>query len=362
MLTKLWIFPILLTTVLTGKEPSPQKAFEVYTQDSIRVEVNLRYDDDQHPKEYTCYVKTPVCKEGLCYLVTVDLYWDLLGNFVKYELPPGEPLTKFDHEEFTEADYEKLNRILADQHSLLGDYRMEDLVDESAERVSEEVDAVTGATRKSVQNAVVEGAVYTAYTLWHLVNGEIAERIPQHTHRLLDEALLKSFLRSDNHHYPYYVLDQLSDEQYAAYMPDIIRLIETGSVFSARYAITKIPSEIYGDLRWQLVLVQQFERADYKTQDALLQKLASVALRTESLDVLSPQLDQRSEQQLEQILMLLVANPASLSPKTIARLGELAQHSNPIYAKLGYQALQQLAIDNAQAKKALKTYETTTNE
>ena len=269
----------LLTTALWPKPIPDQKAFEAYTQDSTRVAVNLRYGSDQQPQYYTCHVKTPVCKEGLCYLVTIDMYWDLLGNFVKYELPPGEPLTKFDHEAFTEADYDKLNRILADQHSLLGDYRMEDLVDESTERVSEEVDAVTGATRKSVQNAVVEGAVYTAYTLWHLVNGEIAERIPQHTAGLVDETLLKSFLTADNHHYPYYALDHLSDEQYATHMPAILRLIDTGSVFVARYALNKIPNTVYNDSRWQLALVGQFTSADYTTQNQLLQKLTSATLQ-----------------------------------------------------------------------------------
>ena len=327
------------------EEPPVEKAFVVYTQDSIRIAVDLRYDENQQPKDYTCYVKTPVCKEGLCYLVTIDLYWDLLGNFVKYELPPDEPLTKFDHEEFTEADYEKLNRILADKHSLLGDYQMEDLVDESTERVSEEVDAVTGATRKSVQNAVVEGAVYTAYTLWHLVNGEIAERIPQHTDRLLDEALLKSFLRSGNHHYPYYALDHLPDSQYAAHMPEIIRLIETGSVFVARYALNKIPNQIYDDAHWQLALVGQFAAADYTAQNQLLQKLTSATLYSESLNLLTQQLDQLSEQQLQTMRPLLLNNRSSLSPEALDRITQLATHTNPVYARQGRQWLQQLSDD-----------------
>ena len=358
MLVKYTLLFVFLIMVSAYEEAPVERAFEVYTQDSIRIEVNLRYNDQQ-PEYYTCHVKTPVCKEGLCYLVTIDLYWDLLGNFMKYELPPDQPLTKFDHEEFTKADYDKLNRILADKHSLLGDYRMEDLVDESTERVSEEVDAVTGATRKSVQQAVVEGAVYSTYTLWYLANGEIAERIPNYTDSLFDEALLKTFLRSGNHHYPYYALDRLSGDQYATYMPEIMALLDTGSVFVARYALKKIPDKIYADAQWQLALVRQFEQADYATQDLLLQQLTSVALRPESLDVLSQQLDKLSEQQLQAMRLLLVNNQASLSEKTIDRVVQLANHTNPIYAQQGYQTLQQLSPSNQQAKAALKTYKTT---
>nr|WKN37240.1 hypothetical protein K4G66_00770 [Tunicatimonas sp. TK19036] len=345
-----------------------EKAFEVYypiaTGDSLRIDVQLRYNEQGFPEEYFCHVKTPVCKEGLCHLLVVDLYWDLLGNFNKYELPPTAPLTKFDHEEFSEEDYAKLDRILANKRSLLGENRVEDLVDGSSERVSQEVDAVTGATVKAVENTVVSGAVYSTYALWHLVNGEIAERIPDHTDGLFDQALLEHFLASDNYRYHYYTLDALTEKQYATYMPQIMSIIKNGSLFVARYALNKIPDTIYADPEWQLALVEQFPEADFTTQQLLLKRFQSLEMGSESLRVLSQQLDQLSEQQLQEALLLMINNQSALDDNTMNRIVQLVHHENPIYAEQAYEALQQLSVNNDQVKSALKHYETTvkTNE
>ena len=155
----------------------------------------------------------------------IDMYWDLLGNFTSYTLPPDKPLTKFDHEEFTQEDYQKLNSILADQRSLLGKYKVEDLIDRHTQKVSEKVDAVTGATKKTVQNAVVGGAVYSSYTLWHLANGEISEKIEQHTRKLVADTLIRKMISSNNYHYQYFALDHIASSQYERYRPEILSLL-----------------------------------------------------------------------------------------------------------------------------------------
>ncbi|MEM9829315.1 MAG: hypothetical protein AAF944_01680 [Bacteroidota bacterium] len=352
---------LLLTALVLSlwyENTSEEKAFEIYYQDSIKVEVQLHYQTEQRPEYYVAHVTTPVCKEGLCHILIVDLYWDLLGNFMRYELPPQRPLTKFDHEEFSEADYAKLDKILADEYSLLGDHALGDLVDESTELVSEEVDAVTGATMKSVENTVVSGAVYTTYALWHLVNGEIAQRIPQHTQSLWNEELLQQFLQSDQYPYHYYALDHLSDEQFAYYLPQVMRLMEESSVFVSRYAIQKFPEALGQDSVAQLVLTEQFPEADFTTQNLILEKLAPVPLHTSSLEVLSQPLEQLSEQQLKTVLDLLQKNAQNLSEESLLHLTDLLGHTNPAYARLAYQTVQSLSQQYHHLTNTLHNYET----
>jgi hypothetical protein len=47
------------------------------------------------------------------------------------------------------------------------------------EDADSDADGVSGATILSDGDAVVKGAAYTSYTLWHWANGEVADRIPE---------------------------------------------------------------------------------------------------------------------------------------------------------------------------------------
>lgn len=338
------------------------KAFSIYIDDpagdSIQIDVNLQYNQQQ-PQFYYSHVETPVCKEGLCHILVVNLYWDLLGNFQKYELPPGRPLTKFDHEEFTKADYEKLDNILADKRSLLGEYAVEDLVDESTELVSKEVDAVTGATMKSVQNTVVSGAVYSTYALWHLVNGEIPQRIPTITESIWNNNLLNQFLDSDHYPYHYYALDRLSEDKFVRYLPEIIRLMNESSIFVSRYAINKFPTALCQDSVGQTALVQRFATTDFRTQEVILEKIRAVPLYEPSLALLVEHLDKLSEQQVHQILNMVLANADRLSNKILDPMVALLDHPNPVYAKLVWQTLQSLSQQYTQLTTIVQNYENT---
>ena len=360
------LFFLPLITLLNHPEiPSGEKAFAVHIEDavgdSVQIDVQLTYNERQQPEYYFCHVETPVCKEGLCHILVVDLYWDLLGNFHKYELPKNRPLTKFDHEEFTEADYEKLDNILADKRSLLGEYALEDLVDETTEMVSQEVDAVTGATMKAVENTVVSGAVYSTHALWHLVNGKIPQRIPTHTDSLWSDNMLRQFLASDHYPYHYHALDLLSTEKFAQHLPAIVRLMNESSVFVSRYAIKKFPEALSQDSVGQATLIQQFSSSDFRTQEIILNKLKIVPLHKSSLAQLMGQLDQLSEQQLEQVLAMLLANSDNLTDATLSPVVSLLDHANPAYAKLALQTLQPLAQQYQQLNSALQNYETTTS-
>lgn len=350
------LFSFMSFMWVNSEDQRREKVFEVYSEDSVLMEIELVYDEQGYPEQYFSHINTPVCKDSLCDIVVIDLYWDLLGNFKEYQVPSSRPLTKFDHEEFTEEDYQKLHKILADKRSLLEEYQIEDLIDENTELVSKEVDAVTGATKKTVEKAVVGGAVYSTYVLWHIVNGEIPQKIINYTESLWDDSLLENFLHSDNYHYHYYALDHIPPDQYQIYMPAILRLIEKGSVFVAQYAIEKLPAAIFEDKGWQLALVQQYDQLSYRLRGKMIQRLQQVNMYGEGMDLLSQQLDALSESQLKEMMYLFIKNEASLHENTVDQIVELIYHDNPIYAEKGYQALKELSLKNKMIREAIKNY------
>lgn len=355
------ILPIVtlltLTLSFSGKEPvRREKAFDAYTQDSIRMEVELVYDEGDLPDYYFSHVRTPVCEDGLCDLLVIDLYWDLLGNFQKYETVSGRPLSKFDHEPFSEEDHEKLQKILTDSRSLLGENQLSDLIDENTKIVSEEVDAVTGATKKTVEKAVVSGAVYSTYVLWHIVHGEIAEKIPEHTQNLWNKDLLKHFLDSDNHHYQYYALDQLTAEQYEEYMPEILRMFDGERVFVTLYVLNHLPEQLLENEQWQLALTKRYPNLSYRIQNKILERLIQVELSGESMEMLADAMSSMNGSQLETVLGIFQKNKVSLTDKTILKLTALLNQDN-LYADKAYQALKAMQLKDKEVRQAMQDYE-----
>lgn len=94
------------------------------------------------------------------------MYWDLGGNYLKYELPSNKILTKIDHLPFSAFDYGLLHRVLLNKQSALANYTLFDL---NKPTKQEKVDGVTGATPPKLKGSFVPGALYTSYTLWHIV-------------------------------------------------------------------------------------------------------------------------------------------------------------------------------------------------
>ena len=163
----------------------------------IKFDIKLIEEGD-FPTGYQGEIMTPVCMDGLCQRVHILIYWDLLGNYQSYELPEGEMLTKTEHEPFSKNDYQKLHEILKKPHLLLQDFDIEKLLKSETLRKVEETDGYTGATAGTLRDHIVEGAVYSSYTLWHLVHGRIVDSLYSHTiSELLDDDLFIRFLSSD---------------------------------------------------------------------------------------------------------------------------------------------------------------------
>ena len=285
-----------------------EKAFVVFMEDSVEVAVDLVFTENNRPDYYQSHVETPVCKDSLCYLVEIELYWDLLGNFKNYRLPPEAPLTKFDHEAFEAADHEKLKKILANKTSLLRDYDMKSLVDNSVKRTSAVVDATTGATSASIKDEVVSGALYTTHRLWHIVNGEVATKILQHTQAMFDDSLLVRMLRSDEYHYQYYALTKIPAEGTDKYLPELMRLVASGDEYVPFFAVEKLPKHVWKDAEYQQELMGMIDRLNFEMQNEIINRFKGIPLSSEASRQLTSVLPKLTQQQKTKALALIKAN------------------------------------------------------
>lgn len=60
------------------------------------------------------------------------------------------------------------------------------------------IDGLTAATAKEIKSVVVDGALYSTYTLWHLVHGNIKQQIQKYTLANYNSVIEKHLLRSGN--------------------------------------------------------------------------------------------------------------------------------------------------------------------
>lgn len=199
--------PHPLTLGHPGFNPGETRTFTLY-------QINDRQGD---PSAYRMAVKSVICPGDVCCIISVTLTWDALGRYQSYALPPDTELEKgvptgkkapdrWTSAPFTKEDYQKLDAILKDEHSLLASQKLEGITKLQGKG---EVDAITGATPASVRNAVVEGAALTCYNLWHWAHGEASAAVQELTRGQCTEAMALHFLASDRPHYALFAMEQL---------------------------------------------------------------------------------------------------------------------------------------------------------
>ncbi|MFT5240436.1 MAG: hypothetical protein ACI9OU_000690 [Candidatus Promineifilaceae bacterium] len=163
------------------------------------------------PRSYSMWVDSVICRETTCDVVKVQLHWDVLGRYQHYNLAIDSTLTKLDHEPFTEKDYAKLQRILSDAASPLNEVEKEAMTGEAKKRSDDAaLDGVSGATILTLKNAVIIGAGYTCYDLWHWANGALTARIRHFTGTRCSVSALRTRLASEDRLSSTFAIDYLS--------------------------------------------------------------------------------------------------------------------------------------------------------
>ncbi len=149
----------LLTYSLSGSAP----AFEIETKNGGSFAVQeVRWGDQL--EKYTSTIMAPVCEEGICYNVNVVFNWNLIGEFINFQVQPYDPLTKLDHKPFTLGDYAKLQSILTNHDLVFTGLAPDKLV----VKAEETVDGYSGATVEAIKRRSDRwGAVHLLHTLAH---------------------------------------------------------------------------------------------------------------------------------------------------------------------------------------------------
>ncbi len=324
---------ILLTILSIGLElgsglvPKPKRNESNYQMesilkvetDSIRYEIWLVSGQNNQPDHYYGEIFTPVCYSRTCYPVFINYRWDLLGNYEKYELPEGRVLTKSDHVEFDRKEYEKLEEILSNENSILKNYKADQLVSSTETINPTGVDAVTGATIKSIQREVISGAVYSCYTLWHIAHGEISEKLKKHTENLLSsDSLLIQFLQSSNHHYQYWAIDntliggQIKEEKFKDPM---LGILDGENVFVSNYLLEVLSPEIFNNKDEQHGLMESFLNGSYPLQVSILKKFSQIEVYPETSSALVKHLPETGDEQ-KKLIFGLLAKEKNLDPNS----------------------------------------------
>ena len=302
------------------------------TDSLLKHQVWLLSDAQQKPLLYCSDVITPVCIDGLCKPMYITLYWNLVGHYVGYGVFPDNLLTKFDHEAFTPADYAKLHTLLLDQHSILERKTMEDLFDQSIAAVEKitfkgkEVDAVSGATRTEIKESVVEGALYSCFTAWHLAHGNIKEQIEQHLLSYYDPALAESFFKSPAEDYQLFALKQLNSTTLVNQLSQVQEVFKHTSPGNRLYILKKLPKELWKDEKVSQSFFQTFATVDINTRTLLLNNLKYA--HPSVVNILAEDLEKMSKNQLSTFLNYLAENRQYLNGQVKTKLAQSAQNKS----------------------------------
>ncbi len=252
-----------------------KKAF-VFKPDEFAVGNIIKICSNAHllPVGYESEINMPVCDDKLCANVFLKIKWDLAGNFLRFDTLAGKPLTKFDHKRFVDADYIKLGQILNDRNSILRLLEKDELIDKSIKLKATTVDAVTGATPATIKNAVVEGAVYSTYVLWHFVNGSVRDSIRTFTLRNYSESISDQMLLSHNYETQLFALKRMIPNDYELHSEIIFRAMRQGSPLIRAYIINKFQLPFQDKLKNQ-ELVSIFPELDGYSRSVLLDRITA---------------------------------------------------------------------------------------
>jgi len=78
--------------------------------------------------EFYMDVESVICLEEVCKIVPVRIYWNNIGEYIKYELEDGVTLEKYEADFFEKEDYSKLQSILSNFNSPFKNVRVDEIL------------------------------------------------------------------------------------------------------------------------------------------------------------------------------------------------------------------------------------------
>lgn len=231
-------------------------------------------DEKGLPIWFSRHIFKDVCISGECKMIRLWLFWDGAGNYLGIQTHENEPLTKSDHTKFEPADYEKMDRILADSASILKTLKQEELIIVPENINPFKVDGYTAATQPTLAEVVVKNAVYTCHTLWHTVYGPVQTQI----HEILKIRLSNEFLRkafeSEKPELISWAIESVDQhpQYHPDFYPEVLPLIKSENSSLASQALSYFRTELLEDTVIQNQLVQIMADVDMSIKYEILWK------------------------------------------------------------------------------------------
>lgn len=302
-------------------------------------------------------IGTSVCVDNQCRPLQIVIYWDITGRYLGFELPPGEFLSRKEHSPFTETDYLRLHSLLANPYSSLANYKLEELIPQKKNQ-SPGVDAISSATIKDVLNSVVEGAVYTTYTIWHIVYGNSQKEVQKLGVKYFSEDLAMHILNSQDIDGQIWILNQLVN--YKEWSEDlqgkVLSLINNQNFYLSERAINSFSPKMMASMAFQDKLYEVFMASDYSVRRLIILKLSKSAVLSEELKTsLAAGLSQYKGPLAQNVLDLFIAHKVTDLP-TCLNISELLSDKNRFLARKAFNYLDQLSIEDRKIKKRMKVY------
>lgn len=285
-------------------------------------------DQQNKPVSYYRKILKEICFDGSCRILNVHLYWNPTGRYLGFELPPKEFLSKAEHTPFVDQDYEQLHHILEDSLSALGGFRYEELLPNQP--VLGQIDAVTRPTSKDVLQYVVQGAVFTTYSMWQLVYGEMQHDVVEATEANLTSDLLLDILNSPVPSDWMWGLDRLhfSTRAPSVLKNKVLEFVVSDSYSLASTAITRIPAEWCENVDFQRSLWATFDDVEYSLKPHLIQKISENGdLDKKVLLEFAGKLKEFNGNLLSVSLKCL-EKYAKVYPQILSEIRELTKHKN----------------------------------
>lgn len=315
-------------------------------------------DETNTPMYYSRNIQTDVCINGECRIVNINLFWTITGRYLGFEMPPGEFLSRTKHKPFFPEDYDRLHQLLADPLSPLAHYSITDLVPPVNSVKEKKADAVTSATLTTLLDYIVKGAVYTTYTLWHIIYGQTKREIENLTAQQLTPALTMNLLDSKN----------IDDQVWALnHIPGKIRIdskilqkilfnVSGDDVYLAERSLNILTPEILGKDSIQEQLAKIYSQSGFLHQRLILEKLKNApSLHPVLLHQLSAQLSETSGILIKRMMELFISKNVN-NENVVTEVCLLLNNGNRFIANQALKYLETLPVLDNKTKRSIEKF------
>jgi hypothetical protein len=338
----LWLVLLAISKLSDAANPEIHELRIVHPGDperrNLKVVLEQHFDKKGEPTAYSTWVDSVICLEKTCEVVKVQLHWDVLGRYQRYNVATGYKLTKLDHIPFTQEDHAKLQRILLDKGSPLREVTKEGLIGKP--KVEEGIDAVTRPTLLTLKDSVVIGAGYSCYDLWHWANGEVPQILRSLSGQALSLTALEKLLTAKEGTTIAFALDHLTQRKQFGHqtIEKVISSLQNGDTDLVDPALSYLKAAHPEDSDYYKTLTEVLDQSDEEKRVLLLRRLTENDERfpTGALDQLSSVLPKfASHHELHLFLNLVTQNKAE--SETISRnVAELLFHRKFFVARRAF--------------------------